>query len=242
MSCYMLIMEGFLDIEVVSLKFDLLNHVPKHWRKPVLLSEFFVLFLCLPIVLFYVRQDFAPYLILLLVTLVTWCLLLLLSDHRFKRFRLWNIIKLKSYFPTVLKTFGIAAIVITLASWHFTPDSLFFLPQHQTLMWLGLLVLYPLLSAWPQEVIFRTFFFHRYKKVFKDKSLRAILSAIVFALAHLMFANWIAVVGSFFAGLVFAFTYMQSRSTLLVAIEHSLWGCWLFTAGLGAHFDSTMLT
>lgn len=224
------------------MQFDVLNHVPKHWRKPVLLAEFSLLFLCLPVILYYVRQDFAPYLILFLVTIVSWCLLLLLSDHRFKRFRLWNLEKLKVHLPFVLKTFAIAALFITLASWYLTPESLFTLPRNQTYMWLALLVLYPLLSAWPQEIIFRTFLFHRYKKVFKAKQLRVVISASVFALAHLMFANWIAVIGSFFAGLAFAFTYMQSRSTLLVAIEHSLWGCWLFTAGLGVNFDSTLLT
>ncbi|NVK25606.1 MAG: CPBP family intramembrane metalloprotease [Gammaproteobacteria bacterium] len=91
----------------------------------------------------------------------------------------------------------------------------------------------------------RNYFPHFYvspiKKIFRNKTLRAYLSAFTFALAHLLFANWIAVVGSFIAGLVFAFTYIHSRSTLLVAIEHSLWGCWLFTTGLGVHFDSNML-
>ncbi|WP_216031188.1 CPBP family intramembrane glutamic endopeptidase [Psychrosphaera sp. I2R16] len=166
----------------------------------------------------------------------------LVTDPRFKRFRLWNLEKLREFLPNVMKTFLLAAFVITLASWWFTPQWLFSLPLEQTLMWIALLFLYPVLSAWPQEVIFRTYLFHRYKHIFKSKNLRAWLSALSFALAHLMFANWIAVVGSFFAGLVFAYTYMHSRSTLLVTLEHSLWGCWLFTAGLGIHFDSGMLT
>lgn len=221
--------------------FDILNKIPARWSKTFLLFEFSVLFIFIPISLYFVRHDMAPYLILFLVTVVGWCLLLLLTDQRFKRFRLWNLEKLKLYLPVVMRSFVIAAALILLASWYFTPQWLFALPKEQTLMWLALLVLYPLLSAWPQEIIFRTFMFHRYKKVFKSKTLRAYLSAFTFALAHLLFANWIAVVGSFIAGLVFAFTYIQSRSTLLVAIEHSLWGCWLFTAGLGVHFDSTMM-
>lgn len=221
--------------------FDILNKVPPQCSKAILLLEFTLLFLLLPISLYFIRHEMAPYLIVFLVTVVAWCLLLLLTDQRFKRFRLWNIDKLKKYLPVVLRTFAIAAVLMLFASWYFTPQWLFMLPQEQTLMWLALLILYPLLSAWPQEIIFRTFMFHRYKKIFKSKTLRAYLSAFTFALAHLLFANWIAVVGSFIAGLVFAFTYIQSRSTLLVAIEHSLWGCWLFTAGLGVHFDSSML-
>lgn len=223
------------------MKFDVLNHVPKRLRKQVLLTEFFLLFLFLPVFLYFVRKDFAPYLILFLVSILGWCLLLLLSDQRFKRFRLWNIEKLKQHLPSVLKTFAVAACAIVLASWYLTPEWLFKLPAEKTMIWLALLLFYPLFSAWPQEIIFRTFLFHRYKKVFKSKELRVVISATVFALAHLIFANWIAVAGSFVAGLVFAFTYMQSRSTLLVAIEHSLWGLWLFTAGLGVHFDSSML-
>lgn len=219
----------------------MLNHAPDHLRRQVLIVEFSSLFLVLPILLYFIRQDLAPYLILFLLTILGWCLLLLLSDHRFKRFRLWNLNKLKQHLPNVLKTFTFAALVILLASWYWTPQWLFTLPLDKTMIWLALLVMYPLFSAWPQEIIFRTFLFHRYKKLFKSKKLRVVISAGVFALAHLIFANWIAVAGSFIAGLVFAITYVHSRSTLLVAIEHSLWGIWLFTAGLGVHFDSSML-
>ncbi|MDO6719688.1 CPBP family intramembrane metalloprotease [Psychrosphaera sp. 1_MG-2023] len=214
----------------------------KAYYKPVMFVEFVLLFIVLPIVVYFLRHTVAPYLLLCLITILLWCLLSLVTDPRFKRFRLWNLEKLREFLPNVMKTFLLAAFVITLASWWFTPQWLFSLPLEQTLMWIALLFLYPVLSAWPQEVIFRTYLFHRYKHIFKSKNLRAWLSAFSFALAHLMFANWIAVVGSFFAGLVFAYTYMHSRSTLLVTLEHSLWGCWLFTAGLGIHFDSGMLT
>ncbi|MBU2883169.1 CPBP family intramembrane metalloprotease [Psychrosphaera sp. B3R10] len=214
----------------------------KAYYKPVMYVEFVLLFIVLPIVVYFLRHTVAPYLLLCLITILLWCLLSLVTDPRFKRFRLWNLEKLREFLPNVMKTFLLAAFVITLASWWFTPQWLFSLPLEQTLMWIALLFLYPVLSAWPQEVIFRTYLFHRYKHIFKSKNLRAWLSALSFALAHLMFANWIAVVGSFFAGLVFAYTYMHSRSTLLVTLEHSLWGCWLFTAGLGIHFDSGMLT
>lgn len=224
------------------MKFDVLNHVSPQMRKPALLVEFSLLFLCLPVALFYIRQDFAPYLLLFLITVVAWCLLLLLCDQRFKRFRLWNLEKLKQDLPKVLKTFVIASTGMLLATWYFSPEWLFVLPADKTMIWLSLLIIYPVFSAWPQEIIFRTFLFHRYKKVFKSKDLRVFISASVFALAHLMFANWVAVAGSFIAGLVFALTYVHSRSTLLVALEHSLWGLWLFTTGLGIHFDSSMLS
>ena len=215
--------------------------LPNSWLKSLLLIEFVFLFVALPCLFYGLRYQVAPYLMFILITLFVWCLLLLLADSRFKRFRLWNLQQFRPFLPKVLKHFLAAAVSINLATWYLAPDWLFALPLEQTIMWLGLLLLYPVLSAWPQEVIFRTYLFHRYKRLFKSKQLRAWLSAGCFALAHLMFANWIAVVGAFIAGLVFAFTYMHSRSTVLVAVEHSLWGCWLFTAGLGVHFDSTRL-
>ena len=206
-----------------------------------LIAEFSLVFLLIPVSLFFIRDWVAPYIILVLLTLVFWSVLLLLSDRRFKRFRLWNLDMLKTHLPRTLKVFVGGAIIITLLSWYFTPEWLFFMPIERPWLWFGVLLLYPLISAWPQELIFRTFMFHRYKRVFRSKSLRAALSATSFALAHLVFANWFAVIGSFFAGLVFSFTYIRSRSTLLVAFEHSLWGCWLFTSGLGVYFDSTMV-
>jgi membrane protease YdiL (CAAX protease family) len=37
-------------------------------------------------------------------------------------------------------------------------------------------------------------------------------------------------------GLLFAFTYLRSRSTLLVAAEHALYGDFVFTVGIGGMF------
>lgn len=219
----------------------LLNQAMLMDRKTLLILELVVLFGATPIALYFYRSETASYIIALLLCALAWCFTLLLLDPRFKRFRLWNMDKFREHLPQVLRTFALGAVIITVASWLLAPEYFFALPLEHTAMWLTLLVLYPLLSAWPQELIFRTFLFHRYKNVVQSKQSRALLSATSFACAHLVFANWIAVVGSFFAGLLFARTYMRSRSTLLVAVEHSLWGCWLFTAGLGIHFDSSMI-
>ncbi|NVK25607.1 MAG: hypothetical protein HWE10_11820 [Gammaproteobacteria bacterium] len=141
--------------------FDILNRVPPQWENPILYIEFMMLFIQLPILLYFVRQEMAPYLIICLATVVAWCLLLLLTDQRFKRFRLWNVQKLVENLPVVMRSFAFAAAAMLVASWYLTPDWLFALPREQTFMWVALLILYPLLSAWPQEIIFRTFMFHQ---------------------------------------------------------------------------------
>ena len=104
--------------------------------------------------------------------------------------------------------------------------------------WLMLIVLYPLVSVLPQELIFRTYFFHRYKKIIPDKRWRILLSAFTFSLAHLIYDNWIAVALAFVGGLMFAYTYAYTRSTLVCVLEHSVWGLWLFTLGLGQYLDA----
>ena len=38
---------------------------------------------------------------------------------------------------------------------------------------------------------------------------------------------------TFLGGLIFAITYYKTKSTLLVSIEHAIYGCWLFTVGMG---------
>ncbi len=97
---------------------------------------------------------------------------------------------------------------------------------------------YPILSALPQELIFCSFFFHRYKRFFKSQQMRIIASAIVFAYAHMLYFNWIAPVFSLIAGYMFAVTYAKTRSLALVTIEHALYGNALFLIGLGHYFYS----
>jgi hypothetical protein len=41
---------------------------------------------------------------------------------------------------------------------------------------------------------------------------------------------------TFFGGYLFAYTYAKTRSLLLVSIEHALYGCLLYTIGLGRFF------
>jgi hypothetical protein len=38
---------------------------------------------------------------------------------------------------------------------------------------------------------------------------------------------------TFIGGILFAFTFKKTKSTLLVSIEHAIYGCWLFTVGMG---------
>ncbi len=93
---------------------------------------------------------------------------------------------------------------------------------------------YSLFSVYPQEIIYRTFYFKRYSALFKNEKLFIFVNALVFSLAHLFFKSSLVIVLTFLGGLLFALTYLKTKSILLVSIEHAIYGCWLFTAGMGS--------
>jgi membrane protease YdiL (CAAX protease family) len=94
--------------------------------------------------------------------------------------------------------------------------------------------LYPLLSVWPQEIIFRRFLFHRYERLFGNQITSA--SAIMFSYAHIIFLTSLAVLLTLAGGLLFARSYAKTRSLKLTGLEHAIYGCLVFTIGLGQYF------
>jgi membrane protease YdiL (CAAX protease family) len=98
------------------------------------------------------------------------------------------------------------------------------------------MVAYPAVSVYPQEVIYRAFVFHRYGPVFPGRWAIIAASAGAFALAHAPFGHWLSVVLSGAGGVIFAYTYQRTESLLAPAVEHALYGCFIFTVGLGTYF------
>lgn len=115
------------------------------------------------------------------------------------------------------------------------PGRLFGFVSERPQLWLMVMLFYPLLSALPQEVIYRSFFFLRYRAAFSPALLMA-TSAVAFALLHVVMNNWVAVFLSIIGGFIFADSYRRHGSLKWVTIEHALYGCTLFTVGLGWYF------
>jgi uncharacterized protein len=103
-------------------------------------------------------------------------------------------------------------------------------------LWAIIMVLYPVFSAFPQEMLFRAFFSHRYRTLFGDGSVMLLASSAVFGFVHIIFGNMLSVVMSFIGGMLFMHTYRRSNSILLTALEHSIYGNFIFTIGLGQFF------
>lgn len=111
------------------------------------------------------------------------------------------------------------------------------LPRVHPVVWSIIMVLYPL-SAYAQEIFCRTFFFHRYEDLFPGPRARVLANGLLFGWAHIAVNNIPALLLATAAGMVFATTYERWRSTLLVSIEHALYGDLAFTVGLGHLFYS----
>ncbi|MFH0909610.1 MAG: CPBP family intramembrane glutamic endopeptidase [bacterium] len=116
------------------------------------------------------------------------------------------------------------------------PNLFFGFPRHAPRMYAVYMVLYPFLSVWPQEFLYRRFYFWRYAAIFPSERERIWSSALAFCLLHAIYHNWIAVVLSLGGGWFFAREYARTGSLLVVWAEHSLLGQYLFTIGLGRFF------
>jgi membrane protease YdiL (CAAX protease family) len=125
--------------------------------------------------------------------------------------------------------------------WLIKPEAMFSLMRQHTGMWLLIMVLYPFLSAFPQELVYRAFFFERYRPLFGQGYGMILASVSLFSFGHILFHNWTAILLSFVGGWLFARTYQRTSSLYLTTVEHSLYGWAAFTIGYGPFFfDSSM--
>lgn len=204
--------------------------------------EISILFVLLPLVANHYRVEFKLFIIPLILLLSVFCLYILMRDENFNRKNLGFKKTTKNKLRKVLfrVVFGFMALIVFV--YLFDDSLLFSFPQQNFRIWLIVIILYPFLSVYPQELIFRTFIFHRYKNLFNSKIQLIIFSSAAFGFAHIIYGNFIAVILSTLGGFIFANTYSKSKSTILVSIEHGIWGDIIFTVGLGMYFYSGAIT
>ena len=203
------------------------------WRR---WCEYLLLFWGLPALLFAFRDSLAYAVLPLVLLVAAGCSLLLWRDgvlqRQWRQARQLTLASVKPILPLLL----VGSLALLALVSYFLPAQLLELPRYWTPGWLLLLLIYPLFSALPQELIFRTYFFHRYQQLFPSARSRWLFSSCSFSFAHLFYGNWIAVTLSFAGGLLFGYRFIKSGSTALVVVEHSLWGIIIFSIGLGSYF------
>jgi len=137
--------------------------------------------------------------------------------------------------PRILRIFVVVALVLLVFTGLVYPH-LFDYPRHHFSLWVSLMVVYPLLAVYPQELIYRAFLFHRYGEVVRRKRYLIHLSAFAFAFGHIIYFHPLSIVLTFFGGYLFSWTYFRTRSLLAVSFEHAIYGSLLYTIGLGRFF------
>lgn len=208
-------------------------------RRAALVAELVGFFFLLPLSLVLLNQsglEVPPMPALLVVTLVSWAVLLFDPAFPRREWAGWNAPRREVV--RVLAQFAAGALFLFLLTAWLAPDDLFLLPRERPGLWLAVLVFYPLLSVYPQELVWRVFFVHRYRRLLRSSVLTVVLSAATFGFVHLLYGSWISVGLSTLGGLLFGATYLRTRSVLLASLEHTLYGCFIFTVGLHEYFYS----
>jgi membrane protease YdiL (CAAX protease family) len=199
-----------------------------------LIAELAVIFVALPLLFRLLPLRLSPLPALWLAAL--YCVYILRRGPGPSVSKLWNPAPLEGSIGNLLAIFSIAAVAITLATWRLRPPLLFSFVRHSPGFWALVMVLYPVLSVYPQGIIFRAFFFERYRPLFSTPAAMIVASAAVFGFSHIIFRNPLSVALTFAAGLLFAWRYQATGSLLVSWLEHALYGCFVFTVGLGGLF------
>lgn len=199
-----------------------------------LVLEISSVFILIPLLLYYRLIPNAPIPFLILLGLAAW--FILRRNPTFDRSRLTNTGALAKHLAPVLLRCAALCAVLGLAVWRIAPQLLFTFVKHAPAFWAVVMLLYPLLSVYPQELIFRAYFFERYRPLFGSGWVMVVAGALAFGFMHIALGNWISVALSTFGGFLFAMTYKKSGSLLLACIEHAIFGNFIFTIGLGQFF------
>lgn len=176
---------------------------------------------------------------LLLFTFVS-MLIYLLLDKDFDNTNLWGWKRFRGDFKRIITLFVYAASALLLISWVLAwhtdimpVERFLYLPREVPILMLMITLLYPWVSAYPQEITHRAFFFHRYRSIIGEGRLAFWLNVMTFSWLHVTMWNWIALLMTLPAGILFAYTYLKSKSALAAGFEHAIYGVWVFFCGLG---------
>ena len=203
-------------------------------RLLLLALEFAAVFLIVPLLIYYRRIPNLPIPYLLITA--TLAFLVLWDDPGFNLSRLAAWGNFRPFVSTILIRDAVCLAGLGVAVYLRAPQLLFSLIRGSPRLWALIFLLYPLFSVYPQELLYRAFFFHRYQPLFGNGWGMVIASAAAFGFVHIIFRNWLAVGLCLIGGFLFSLTYQASGSLLLACLDHAIFGNFLFTIGLGEFF------
>jgi len=184
--------------------------------------------------------------LLLLITVIS--AFVLVRDPTFENRRLWNWKPFKRDAKRIVGIFLVLGAGLLGVAWllsEFTGilsiggadgsgrSAFLYLPRELPWALLFIAIGYPIFSAYPQEILCRAFFFHRYHGLFPNTASMVVVNAVAFMWLHAPFWSLEAFAITLPGGFLFAYTYLRTRSCLAAGVEHALYGWWAFFTGLG---------
>jgi CAAX protease family protein len=203
-------------------------------RVILLALEFLVIFVGVPLLLYFrILPNYPiPFLLAAAIGAFFW----LRHDPGFDAARLFVWGSAERYLIPLLLRDVVFLVLLGIAVRVFAPQLLFSLIKRAPVLWAAVMLLYPLLSVYPQELLYRAFFFQRYQPLFGSGWGMLLASALAFGFVHIIFGNWLAVGLCVIGGLLFSLTYHSSGSLLLTWVDHAIFGNFIFTIGVGRFF------
>lgn len=201
-------------------------------------AEWLILFVGVPLA---VSQQWIPLKgflskLILLLGAALLCFLYLMRDKTFAKRRLCGLFKVKLIWKALVARIILCTALLLIFCYLMIPEMLFGFAKHAPQRWLVVLVLYPFISAWPQELIYRAFMFQRYAKLFGDNLGMVAASSIAFAFLHVIYLNWVSMTLTLIAGYIFSINYKKTGYLATAALEHAIYGNLIFTIGMGLFF------
>ena len=135
----------------------------------------------------------------------------------------------------IVLRFLVCGAALTLVTDWLAPGLFLSLPRAHPVFWAAIMVLYPLLSVWPQEVIFRRFLFYRYVRIFGEGGGRGLGAGIRVRACD--FSERIAVALTVAGGAMFARNYARKRVRCGSLVSSTgFMDAWFLRSGWGGFF------
>ncbi len=199
----------------------------------VMILEFLLFYVFVPFIADSFLDGWYKVIPLLIIAVIFF--LILRSDPEFDKRILYRLNR-----PYLRRSVGrvlVITILLVWFTWWVFPYLLFNYPKENLKGYILTFFLYPFASVIPQELIYRVYFFHRYRKIVPEKYLLMLSNAIIFGLTHFIYGNWVAPIATFLVSWIFIFNYLKSQSLWNVSLEHYFYGLVMFTVGFGHFFQ-----
>ncbi|MFA5949733.1 MAG: CPBP family intramembrane glutamic endopeptidase [Hyphomicrobium sp.] len=206
-------------------------------RRVYLALEMAVLYGAVPIGLHFLMQAERIPIFFALIPVLAAIVVILLADSTFRlRDELWRGFSWLTL-ASILCLFAVGGGAAALWVKQTHPSWFLEFPTNRPEIYKRVVLLYPLFSVLTQEIVYRTFYFHRYGPLFGEQQwLGIVTNGLLFGFAHIVVGSTVAVITTLFGGILLALRYSATRSFWAVFVEHTLWGWLIFTIGLGRFF------